>query len=334
MKKGMILLSEVIYMLLAALAVTAILFFVISKIYGFVMVQEKDQANGMLEHISNTLASIPENDNDEIFVYTPQDLYFITFANNLGPKNVKVPNVCFMKNCMCICDKGCSKFYCTTIAKPFLDNGTFISEKIPFSATVINYPSNYSIFHAESEGKGKSEVVEKKDSIDIPVIYAYSLISKPRTDLSKVDTIVLHHTGGSTFQDAYDTLVARGLSVHYIVDRDGKIYYLVDEKRLAYHALGINDRSIGIEIVNTGNKNMAYTDAQYTSINMIINSIINRWPNIKKDNQHIIGHYETLAGIARKWDPSPNFDWARIGLPNHLLINLAYVPADAGYGTA
>lgn len=50
------------------------------------------------------------------------------------------------------------------------------------------------------------------------------------------ESIVLHITAGSNYKGARDTLIARHLSYHFIVDTDGKIYQLVDIKRSAWHA--------------------------------------------------------------------------------------------------
>jgi N-acetyl-anhydromuramyl-L-alanine amidase AmpD len=107
-----------------------------------------------------------------------------------------------------------------------------------------------------------------------------------------------------------------------MVDQQGKIYYLVDEKRLASHAPPYNDISIGIELINSGLAKDQFTDQQYDSLNKLIRSIITRWPNIQAQNSQIIGHYEVPGSVysdgkIRKWDPSPNFDWAKIGLNNH-----------------
>ena len=133
-----------------------------------------------------------------------------------------------------------------------------------------------------------------------------------------VDRIILHHTGDDAASKTYSTLVKRKLAVHYIVDRDGTIYYAVDERKMAFHAKGWNTRSIGIEIVNTGYSDMEYTEAQYSSIRNLVNDIAKRWPSISADDEQIIGHYQ--ASKVGKWDPSPNFNWAKIGLSNHIML--------------
>ena len=116
------------------------------------------------------------------------------------------------------------------------------------------------------------------------------------------------------------------MSVHYIIDRDGAIYYIVDESLNAWHAEDWNSRSIGIEIVNLGTKDMQFTDAQYASISSLINDIASRRSSIKIDNEHVLGHFQ--ASTEGKWDPSPNFDWARIGLSGH---KTSTAPPGQGY---
>jgi len=110
------------------------------------------------------------------------------------------------------------------------------------------------------------------------------------------------------------------------------IYYAVDESKRAWHAGNWNSRSIGIEIVNTGYRDMQYTDEQYASIKSLINDMASRWPSIKVDDAHVIGHYQATA--EGKWDPSPNFDWARIGLPNHPTLQALGKNAPSEYGWA
>jgi len=144
---------------------------------------------------------------------------------------------------------------------------------------------------------------------------------RPSNDINKVDKIILHHTGDSSAVQTWKTLRNRptksklGLSVHYIVDLDGTIHNPVPEEKEAFHAGAWNDWSIGIEIVHTGKKNMDYTAAQYAAITELINDIADRWPSIEADDAHVLAHYQ--ATTSGKWDPSPNFDWSRIGLPNH-----------------
>ena len=177
------------------------------------------------------------------------------------------------------------------------------------------------------------KVEPKTTTPGIPTSSTYfgklKVFNRPRNVV--VDTVILHHTGDDAAGKTFNTLKKRGLSVHYIIDRDGIIYYIVDESKMAQHAESWNARSIGIEIVNTGRSNMKYTDEQYNSIKSLIKDIESRWPSIKVDNEHVIGHYQ--GSTTGKWDPSPNFEWSRIGLTHHItLADLGRkAPKDSGY---
>lgn len=72
--------------------------------------------------------------------------------------------------------------------------------------------------------------------------------------------IVLHFTGSSSLSGARDTFASNadnrgespGTCAHYIVDRDGTVYAIVPTTVICRHAIGVNDRAIGIEMVQTG----------------------------------------------------------------------------------
>src|SRR3546814_11324854 len=77
-----------------------------------------------------------------------------------------------------------------------------------------------------------------------------------------IDLLLLHYTGMPTGEAALERLCdpAARVSVHYLVEEDGRIFQLVSESRRAWHAgvacwqgvTAINARAIGIEIVNPG----------------------------------------------------------------------------------
>jgi len=173
-------------------------------------------------------------------------------------------------------------------------------------------------------------------AISIPVNYNYlGQYNHGEARLSsEVNLIVLHHTGGNDLNGALEALKKRGLSAHYVVDRNGEVYYLVDEKYIAYHVKGgFNRNSIGIEIVNTGNSNDDYSEAQYSSIKEILRALTKKY-NLQYNDNIIKGHYE-LEGNEDKWDPSPNFQWEKIGLNkrNNQISSFCSkrIPQNAGY---
>jgi len=133
----------------------------------------------------------------------------------------------------------------------------------------------------------------------------------------KIDTIVLHSSYNALGGDEYDLdkLIVEykeyGVAPHYLIDRKGNIYRLVEEKNIAYHAgvsevpdgrNNINGFSIGIEMMNT--KDDEYKKEQYDAVNWLIEKIKKEY-NIK----YVLGHSEIAPG--RKTDPW-NIDWDKI----------------------
>lgn len=140
----------------------------------------------------------------------------------------------------------------------------------------------------------------------------------------------------------YEKFEQYGVSAHYLIDRQGNIYELVSEARVAYHAGAgnlsnfpkyqnrLNHHSIGIELMAIGTEEemssmlsydtykqipaeyIGYTSEQYEALTTIINDLTSRYPHMKKNRQHIIGHDEYARG--RKTDPGSLFDWGKIGL--------------------
>ena len=85
---------------------------------------------------------------------------------------------------------------------------------------------------------------------------------------AKIEYIVLHYTETKNLSEAINLLTEekRKVSSHYLIDTNGKIYNLVSDSKRAWHAGvsswqgqdDINSRSLGIEIVNKGEKASYY----------------------------------------------------------------------------
>ncbi len=133
-----------------------------------------------------------------------------------------------------------------------------------------------------------------------------------------INLIVLHHTGTNAAKEAIQGLKADGLSSHYLLDKNGDLYQLVDTNTIAWHAKGVNAKSIGIEIVNTGNANDQYTEEQYSVLKQLLLYLADKYNiQLKKDDVNkigVLGHFEVSYKKRGKWDPSPNFDWTKVGL--------------------
>jgi len=116
------------------------------------------------------------------------------------------------------------------------------------------------------------------------------------------------------------------ISVHYFIDRAGKVYQLVPEAEIANHAKGYNTRSIGIELAGIADdfvdearkagatdKDCAYTDEQYVALNGLLTSIKSRHDTIKAIRHSDI-YEKNDAGeyFRRKGDPGALFDEKKI----------------------
>jgi N-acetyl-anhydromuramyl-L-alanine amidase AmpD len=189
-------------------------------------------------------------------------------------------------------------------------------------------------------------VISQESNVQIKNMSLPSQNSKIRT--KQVTHVLIHFISNAAIkpqhpyhvQEIYRIFVNSGTSSHYMIARDGTIYLLVDENQVAFHAgkgelpglpaykNKMNEYSIGIELLGIGtrnemlpmmsestyhlisSKNIGYTDAQYHSLNILLNKIFKHHPSIKKDRKHIIGHDEYAPN--RKTDPGKLFDWSRL----------------------
>jgi N-acetylmuramoyl-L-alanine amidase len=142
-----------------------------------------------------------------------------------------------------------------------------------------------------------------------------------------VSMLVLHYTGMESAQAAIDRLrdPEAKVSAHYLVDEDGRILRLVDERHRAWHAgrshwrgvTDVNSASIGIEIVNPGHEfgYRPFPEAQMGALIPLVADIKERH-GITRGN--VVGHSDVAP--ARKQDPGELFDWhalarLRLALP-------------------
>ena len=137
-----------------------------------------------------------------------------------------------------------------------------------------------------------------------------------RTPGKPVDILLLHYTGMKTGQDAIDRLrdPEAKVSSHYVVDEDGTVYRLVAEDCRAWHAgvsywrgaEQINDRCIGIEIVNPGHE-WGYRDFPALQMAVVCDLCLSVMSRHLIPPRNIIGHSDVAPD--RKEDPGEKFDW-------------------------
>jgi N-acetylmuramoyl-L-alanine amidase len=152
--------------------------------------------------------------------------------------------------------------------------------------------------------------------------YAEKHYSKSITTIEP-QAVVVHWTAGPTWQSAWQWFANAGrgdgtvnVSSQFIVDRDGTIYRLMPETKLARHIIGYNWCAIGIENVGGVNDKEDLTPAQLAADTKLIGYLAKVYPGIK----YVWGHYqqdtarasglyiENVAGYrSYKTDPGPKF---------------------------
>ena len=134
----------------------------------------------------------------------------------------------------------------------------------------------------------------------------------------KIQFIILHYTETKNLAKAINLLTSqnRKVSCHFVIDTNGQIYNLVSESKRAWHAgesswkglQDMNSRSIGIEIVNSGEKKLQrYPKVQ---INKLIKLIHFLEKKFKIPFYNILGHSDIAPH--RKIDPGKHFPWKEL----------------------
>lgn len=166
----------------------------------------------------------------------------------------------------------------------------------------------------------KAEAASKEPENSAP---DFKIINKPvnwgfqKASGRNIDTVIIHSSYNVLGGDPYsldkilDIYKSYGVAPHYIISRDGKVYRLVEDKNITYHAgeskvpdgrTGVNNFSVGIEIINS--KTEGPSGAQYESLKGLIGYLKGKY-KIK----YVLGHKDIAPG--RKDDPW-KFDWKKI----------------------
>jgi len=152
--------------------------------------------------------------------------------------------------------------------------------------------------------------------------YSSNCDLKKRSSKS-ITVIVLHYTGMQSERESLKKLTnpKSKVSCHYLINRKGKVFSLVRDKYIAWHAgksmwrkyRNLNKNSIGVELVNKGHE---YGYQKFTKAQ--INRLVILCRNLKKKyrikNQFILGHSD-IAPL-RKIDPGEKFPWKYLSSKN------------------
>lgn len=152
----------------------------------------------------------------------------------------------------------------------------------------------------------------------------------------KLRLIVLHCTELPTLEQAREfgeRVVLEdgtGHSGHYYLDRDGRVYRFVEDRRIAHHVARHNNESIGIELVNSGrypnwfysNSQLfeeQYTDEQIFSLKELLSDLRRKYPGISGIARHsdldtrlVAAEDDPRKQVRRRLDPGPLFPWDEI----------------------
>ena len=150
----------------------------------------------------------------------------------------------------------------------------------------------------------------------------------------KIKYIILHYTAIKSDYTAIQHLIDKNnkVSSHFLINKKGKIFSLVDLKKRAWHAgqsfwkgdRDINSNSIGIELDNTGHyiNFERYTKKQIDSLIKLLNFLKKKYDI---DNLNFLGHSDISP--FRKSDPGEKFPWREL-----FKNNLGFFPIELTEG--
>ncbi len=140
--------------------------------------------------------------------------------------------------------------------------------------------------------------------------------SKRARSLKNIRFLIIHYTGMQSARVSMKKLKdpKSKVSCHYFIKRNGEIYRMVEDNKVAWHAgkskwkniNDLNESSLGIEVQNKGHY-IAYQNfpkKQIFSLIKLIKVLMKKY-KIKKHN--VLGHSD-IAPL-RKIDPGEKFPW-------------------------
>jgi N-acetylmuramoyl-L-alanine amidase len=125
---------------------------------------------------------------------------------------------------------------------------------------------------------------------------------------------------------------APSAEAHYVIGRNGTEAQVMSPTEIAYHTVGINDVSIGIELVHRGDGIEPFEEPQILKLIELIKEMRKQFPKILISN--IVAHGDIDQRICfcggnpyhRRQDPGANFPMQRV-------IDEVRVPSDGEYGS-
>ncbi len=152
------------------------------------------------------------------------------------------------------------------------------------------------------------------------LIYKFKSNNFNKRKSKHIKYIILHYTA---LLDVYESISylcnpSKKVSSHFLINKFGQIYNLVDLKNRAWHAgesywdgdIDINSLSIGIELDYCPSEKNKFSNKMIDSLNSLLLKLVKKY---KISSNNILGHSDIAP--YRKIDPGNKFPW------NKLIIN-------------
>ena len=148
--------------------------------------------------------------------------------------------------------------------------------------------------------------------------YYSSNFDKKKRSINSIKIIIIHYTGMQSERESIIRLCnpKSKVSSHFVISQSGKIYRLVKERQIAWHAgkscwgkcINLNKNSIGIELVNRGHK-FGYTNFKKKQLSSLVKVCRNLTKKYKIKQRNMVGHSDVSP--LRKMDPGEKFPWEK-----------------------
>lgn len=189
----------------------------------------------------------------------------------------------------------------------------------------MSNPSSF-YFTLPSNNRPNFAPLNEEVHLDFTWLTSNRARSRTRDVFNAIDTVVIHATAGFATQHAVDNWHERVASAHWIIPDEDEpqhghfVWATVAEAKAAFHVrdsinvsetvigsgLNVNNRSLGIEVVNTQDVQNYRDPFSSWQVDMTARIVLYAWakyPNLK----HVISHAKLDPG--RRADPGSQFPW-------------------------
>ena len=143
--------------------------------------------------------------------------------------------------------------------------------------------------------------------------------SKKTRKFNKIRFLIFHYTGMQSKRESIKRLtnLRHKVSCHYLVDRKGEVFQLVEDLYVAWHAgkskwkklKNLNENSVGIELVNKGHR-LGYQKFSSMQIKTLVELCLILKKKYKIKSSCVLGHSDISP--LRKIDPGEKFPWKHL----------------------